>query len=172
MTVKTQLKDDAAPSCPSLRSVKQQLTTTEIYAEFHSCCTDETFFSHTNIITSFLYSTSRGSSSSGRLTAEMLKSPSTILQDESVRLAAEMQSGSTSEFPSLGDISRSSRDSTGELQTPSARPMSMADVIKAQRQKRLMAAQQSSQIQPSTFKTPQRPANRGSFFQQYILYSK
>jgi hypothetical protein len=116
------------------------------------------FFFHMNIITSFLYSTySRGSSSSGRLTAEMLRSPSTILQ----------QSGSTAEFPSLGD-SRSSRDSTGEIQTPSARPMSMADVIKAQRQKRLMAAQQSSQIQPSMFKTPQRPANRGSFFQQYV----
>ena len=101
-------------------------------------------YEYNNFFLIFYYS--RGSSSSGRLTAEMLKSPSAVLQFQNMRLIEEraaanealQQSSSTAEFPSLDSSRSSSRNSTRELQAP--RSMTVAQVLDAHRQKRLMEA--------------------------------
>jgi hypothetical protein len=106
------------------------------------------------------------------LNAEMLQSPSIVLRYQNMMAerasAADVANktlqsiSSTGKFPSL-DQSSSSRNS------PQVRPpepiLTTAKVIEEQRQKRLqqLAQQQSLQIQPSVFKTPQRPANCGLF---------
>jgi hypothetical protein len=109
----------------------------------------------------------------------LLQSPSLVLQYDSMLLSersspADTTLRSTAEFPSLANISSSSSRNSPELHA--RRTLSIADVIQAERQKRLQQikdnakqAAERTQSQPSMFTTPQRPSGmNGSLFSQYI----